>query len=108
VKAADENVKIVDHFVSGMNHKIEGSIYNGNTFSIKNIRLIVIYYSKKSGQYPVHYKLLKFEDVVPSGLSLRFSERDYKLNYGWTAKFRVLDYDIVQGAVGVETIPVFE
>jgi S1-C subfamily serine protease len=101
IKVADENVKIVDYVVDGAYDRIQGSIYNGNTFSIKNIRLIVIYYSKQSGQYPVHYKLLKYEDVVPSGLSLRFSERDFKIEHGWKAKFRILDYDIVQQSVDV-------
>ena len=109
VKAADENVKIVDHqVIGGSSSEIKGSIYNGNTFSINNIRLIVMYYSSQSGQYPVHYNLFKFEDTVPSGLSLRFSKKDYKLEYGWEAKFRILDYDIIQQAGEIETIPDFE
>jgi len=118
VKAVDENVKLVEYILDARRTQIEGSIFNGNSFSIKNIRLIVIYYSNNSRIYPVHYNLFTIKDVIPPGLSFRFFKRDFKLKeHGaspynekgtWTPKFRILDYDIVQQAVGVETIPAFE
>jgi S1-C subfamily serine protease len=118
VQVVEANVKVVDYIIDGSYSLLQCSIFNGASYPIRNIRLVAIFYSRKSGQYPVHFKLINVDEKIPPGLSQRVSHKDNELykhgthglwgRGGWTAKFRILDYDILQQAGGNGLIPTFE
>lgn len=114
----NEHVRVVEPFIDGNFYaKLEASLFNGSHQTIKNIRLVAIFYGEKSNTYPTHYILIKLVDAIPPGLAKRFIKEDsflrghgrrVGLHGKWTVKFRVLDYDIVSTPMGSEAIPTFQ
>ena len=117
---ADEKVKIIEPRILGnLTNTLIASVYNKNPYPIKNVRCVAVFFparfqpSLKSGQEgkwvqrgdtPVHHMFIKVGKTVPPGLSVRFERRDSALENEWVVRFRVLDYEIIEGA---NTMPTF-
>jgi len=117
INAVVANVKVVDYHIDGLYDNLEASIFNGGSFPIQNIRLVVTFYVLDV-KYPVHFKLINVKKTIPTQLSIRFTKSDpvfhqhgsfrFQEKGGWIARFRILDYDIVQATGGSGRMPVFE
>ena len=71
--------------------------------------MIVVFY--ENTEHPLHFWLIKLEDMIPPGLGIRFSESTSDghkccLRSKWNHHIKILDYEIVE-ADG-QKIPVFE
>lgn len=121
-KTIDEQVKIIESYVKGHNYlegigsHVVGSIVNHTYNYIKNIRIVIVFYpteyvrSKKvqKGNDPLHYMLVDVKDTIPPGLAVRFRKYEDNLSQYWIAKFRVIDYDILERSASGVAIPAFE
>ena len=116
VRTVDQRVRISGSFINGGYGSLEASIVNGTETSIKNIRLLAIYYGYYAARPsdPLHYSLINIPESIPPGLAERFERVDPTLNgHGtrlssrgrWTVQFRILDYEIEESSL---SIPLFE
>lgn len=115
--SVDERVRVIEPYVDGMFGDLQASIVNGTDSTIRNIRLVAIYYASRSrSSDPLHYQLISVRDAIPAGLAKRFERRDSAVEqHGqgglfdgkgrWRVQFRILDYEIEEGAAD---IPIFE
>lgn len=105
----DERVRVSDYKLHpyGLG-KIEYSLFNSTGQAIRNARMVIVYYALGCKGDPVHYKLANVPTLVPPGLAVRSQTMDSAIegNGSWCAKFRVLDYEVVEGR-GAEDVPDF-
>ena len=97
---------------------VKASVLNNNTYPVKNVRILIIFYSRfvslmrdiaESGKYkqlppgsipppkPVHYVIITVDDIILPKLAKRFEKYIPEMD-GWDASYRILDYDIVKSS----------
>jgi len=117
-KSTAEMVKVVEPFIDGFDGVIEASIVNYTNSTIRDIRLIAVFYPASGGRDPVYYMVIQVEDVIPPNLVTRFEKEDKVLEWHgqntanlqgskgvWICQFRILDYEIVEEATSPSEIP---